>query len=91
MSTLTISIHHYIAGSNQGNLTRKKKSKRHLDCKGRKKSIFIHDDRFLETYNLPRLNQEETDNLIILMTRSEIVFVVIKNSQQTKFHNWKAL
>ena len=45
-------------------------------------------DKFLETYSLPRLSQEETDNLNILITRSEIEFVIKKkNSQQTKVQN----
>ena len=35
-------------------------------------------DKFLETYSLPRQNQEETDNLNRLITRSEIEFVIIK-------------
>ena len=34
-------------------------------------------DTFLETYNIPRLNQEETDNLKRLITSSEIEFVII--------------
>ena len=38
-------------------------------------------DKFLETYNLPRLIQEETDNL-----NSEIESVI--NSQQTKVQGW---
>jgi len=32
-------------------------------------------DKFLETYNLPRVNQEETDNLKRLITSREIEFV----------------
>ena len=28
-------------------------------------------DKFLETYSLPKLSQEETDNFNILITRSE--------------------
>ena len=41
-------------------------------------------DKFLETYNLPILNQEETDNLNRLITSSEIKFVIKKKtSQQT--------
>ena len=35
-------------------------------------------DKFLETYNMPRLNQEETDNLKTPVTSSEIEFVVKK-------------
>ena len=40
-------------------------------------------DKFLETYNLHRLNQEETDNLNRLIICIETKLVV-KNSQQTK-------
>ena len=32
-------------------------------------------DKFLETYNLPSVNQEETDNLKRLITSREIKFV----------------
>ena len=35
-------------------------------------------DKFLKTYNLPRLNQEETDDLNRLITSSEIEFVIRK-------------
>ena len=38
--------------------------------------------KFLETFNLPRLNQK--DNLNRLITSSEIEFVIKKNSQQKK-------
>ena len=33
-------------------------------------------DNFLETYSLPKLNQEETDQLNRLITRNEIEFVI---------------
>ena len=33
-------------------------------------------DKFLETYSLPKLNQEETDNLKRLITRNEIGSVI---------------
>ena len=38
-------------------------------------------DKFLETFNLTTMNQEETDNLNRLITRSEIesVIIIIKN------------
>ena len=37
-------------------------------------------DRFLETYNLPRLNQEETENLSRLITSKEVGAVFQKLS-----------
>ena len=43
--------------------------------------------KFLETYNLPKLNQEESENLNRQITPSEIEAVIKKkpnNSQQTK-------
>jgi len=40
-------------------------------------------DKFLETYNLPKLNQEEIENLNRLITSNEIESI-IKNSQQAK-------
>ena len=40
-------------------------------------------DKFLEKYNLPRLNQEETENMSGPITNTEIE-TVIKISQQTK-------
>ena len=40
-------------------------------------------DKFLERYNLLRLNQEETENMNKLITSNEIDSV-IKNSQQDK-------
>ena len=33
-------------------------------------------DKFLETYSLPKLNQEETDNVSSSITRSEIKSVI---------------
>ena len=33
-------------------------------------------DNFLETYSLSKLNQEEIDHLIRLITRNEIVYVI---------------
>ena len=33
-------------------------------------------NKFLETYNLPILNQEETENLNRMMTSGEIQFVI---------------
>ena len=40
-------------------------------------------DKSLETYNLPKLNQEEAERLNRLITASEIE-AAIKNSQHTK-------
>ena len=40
-------------------------------------------DKFLEKYNLPRLNQEKIENINRLITSMEIK-TVIKISQQTK-------
>ena len=33
-------------------------------------------DKFLETYNLPRLNPEETENLNRSMTNNEVDYVI---------------
>ena len=41
-------------------------------------------DKFIETYNMPRLNQEETDNLNRPITRSKIEFVIKKTSSKQK-------
>ena len=41
-------------------------------------------DKCLEIYNLPKLNQEEIENLNRLITSNEIESVIKKNSQQTK-------
>ena len=40
-------------------------------------------DKFLERYNLPRLNQKEVENMNRPITSNEIESVT-KNSQQTK-------
>ena len=47
-------------------------------------------DKFLETYNLPKLNQEESENLNRQITTCEIEAVIYKNSQQTKTLNHMA-
>ena len=48
--------------------------------------------KFLETYNFPRLNQEELYNLYRLTTSIVIVYVIKKkNSQQTKVQREMAL
>ena len=46
-------------------------------------------DKFLERYNLPRLNQEETENMNRPITSNEIE-TVIKNLQQTKVQDQMA-
>ena len=53
-------------------------------------------DKFLETYNLPRLDQEATDNLNELITSSELKYVIKQQqqqqtSQQIKFKDQMAL
>ena len=47
-------------------------------------------DRFLEIYSLPRLSQEERDNLNRPITRNEIESVILKNSLQTKVQDQAA-
>ena len=46
-------------------------------------------DNFLEEYNLPRLNQEEIENMNRSITSTEIE-TVIKNLQQTKAQDQRA-
>ena len=46
-------------------------------------------DKFLETYNLPRLNQEETDNLNRLITSSKIEFVTKKKKKHKQTNKQK--
>ena len=41
-------------------------------------------DKFLEKHNLPRLNQEEIENINRPITSTEIVIVIIKIFQQTE-------
>ena len=41
-------------------------------------------DKFLEMYNLSRLNQEEIDNLNIPITSSEIEFIIKKSPCKQK-------
>ena len=41
-------------------------------------------DKFLETYSLPKLSQEETDNLNRPVTRSEIKFAIKKKLPANK-------
>ena len=44
-------------------------------------------DKFLDMYNLPRLNQEEIENMNIPITSNEIE-TVMKNSQRTKVQDF---
>ena len=49
-------------------------------------------DKFLETYNLPRWNQEQIENINRPITSKEIESVILKKySQQAKFQNKTAL
>ena len=41
-------------------------------------------DKFLETYSMPKLSEEETDNLNRLITRSEIESVIKTRKNKTK-------
>ena len=41
-------------------------------------------DKVLESYNLPRPNQEEKDNMNRPITSTEIESVIYKNHKQTK-------
>ena len=45
-------------------------------------------DKFLETYNLPKLNQEESENLNRQIRLSETGAGIKNNSQQTKALDW---
>ena len=47
-------------------------------------------DKFLETYKLPRLSQEEIDNVNRQITIGEIRFVILKNFQQAKLQDQMA-
>ena len=47
-------------------------------------------DKSLETYDLPKQNQEKSENLNKPITNNEIE-AVIKNSQQTQVLDWMAL
>ena len=44
-------------------------------------------DKFLETYNLPRVSQEETDNFTRLIIRSEIESVIKKKGKNNQTNN----
>ena len=41
-------------------------------------------DKFLETYNFPKLNQEEIENLNRSITSNEIALVIIKKETTNK-------
>ena len=50
-------------------------------------------DKFLEKYNLPRMKQEEIENMNRPVTRTEIETILKKSSNKQKsrtrwFHNW---
>ena len=49
-------------------------------------------DTFLETYNLPKLNQEKSENLNSQITSSEIEAVIKKQNKKTpnKLMPWTA-
>ena len=41
-------------------------------------------DKFLERYNLPRLNQEETENMNRPISSNEVESVILKTSNKQK-------
>ena len=41
-------------------------------------------DNFLEVYSPPKLNQEEMNNLNRLITRSETVYIILKELDKNK-------
>ena len=47
-------------------------------------------DKFLERYNLPRLNQEEIENMNRPIASNEIETVILKIFQQTKVQDQMA-
>ena len=51
---------------------------------------FLYKDKFLETYNLPKLNQEEAENLNRQITTTEIE-AVIKKLPKNKSPSWYIL
>ena len=68
-----------------GRNTKKKKFKEYYEKFCVNKFDNLEDmDKFLETYSLPKLNQEEIDNLNRLITRGEIESLIKKkkNSPQ---------
>ena len=63
-------------------ILQKKKIREYHDQLYANKFDSLQMDKFLETYSQPKLNQEEVDNLNILITRSEIEFVIKKQKQK---------
>ena len=56
---------------------KKKREREYHEQSNAKKSENLEEmDNFLETYILPKLNQEETDQLNRLITRNEIEYVI---------------
>ena len=55
-----------------------------LQLHANKLDILEEMDRFLETYDLPKLNQEETDNLNRLIISIEIESVMKKTPKKQK-------
>ena len=48
-------------------------------------------DKFLETYNIPRLNQKEIESMNRIITSNEIELrILFRNSQQTKIQDQTA-
>ena len=47
-------------------------------------------DRFLEKFNLPRLNQEEIEIMNTPITSTEIEAVIKKSPPKTKAQDWMA-
>ena len=67
---------------------KKKREREYHEQSNAKKSENLEEmDNFLETYILPKLNQEETDQLNRLITRNEIEYKIIPKNPfiQTKF------
>ena len=48
-------------------------------------------DNFLEIYSSPKFNQQEIDNFNRSIRRSEVEYVILKNSLQKKVKDQKAL
>ena len=61
----------------------KEKNHKRILCTVNKLGNLEEMDKFLETYKVPWLNQEETDNLKRPITSSEIEFVIKEKNKQT--------